>query len=82
MDDTSAKIRKIQFDIYRRMSAEDKVRLIDEMRRIEQMLARAGLESRHPELGPKEIDYKVHEMFLGPELAARAYGKRRTGDGK
>jgi hypothetical protein len=79
MDDTHPAVRKVQFNIYRRMSAEEKVRLIDEMRRIERMLARTGIERRHPELTPEEVEFRLHEMFLGKELAARAYGRTAQG---
>jgi hypothetical protein len=61
-------------EIYRRMTAEQKLRLVFEANELNRALLRAGLETRYPEAGPEEIQRRPFGLLLGEELATRVYG--------
>lgn len=72
--DTTADAEAVQIEIYRRMSAQRKLELVEEENRTARELALAGLRQRHPDAGPEELFRRLMDLLLGEELAARAYG--------
>jgi hypothetical protein len=72
--DTTPEAEAVQMEIYRRMTAEQKLRLVFEANELNRALLRAGLEKRYPEAGPEEIRRRLFGLLLGEELATRVYG--------
>lgn len=72
--DTDPAAEAVQLEIYRRMPAGRKIQLVFEAIDMSRALALAGLRSRHPEASPEEIRRRLMGLWLGEELATRAYG--------
>lgn len=72
--DTDPAAEAVQLAIYRDMPAWRKLQLIDDAIRTSRSLALAGLRKRHPEAGSEELRRRFMDLWLGEELAARAYG--------
>ena len=72
--DTTPDAEAVQVDVYRRMTAQRKIELIEEENRTARELALAGLRQRHPEAGPEELFRRLMDLMLGEELAAQVYG--------
>ena len=51
-----------------------KMALLADMSRTVKVLALAGLRQRYPGDTPAQRRRRLADLFLGPELAARAYG--------
>lgn len=72
--DTDPEAEAVQLEIYRRMPAWKKIRLVFEAVDMSRALALAGLRSRHPQASPEQIHRRLMDLVLGEELAARVYG--------
>ena len=72
--DTSPEIERLQVELMRQTPAWRKLYLVDQMNQTVRLLALSGLRQRHPEAGPKELNRRLADVLLGPELAGRAYG--------
>ncbi len=72
--DTDPEAEAVQLEIYRRMSGWRKIELVFEANAMSRALAMAGLRSRFPQAGPKELRRRLMDLLLGEELATRAYG--------
>lgn len=72
--DTTPEAEAVQIDIYRRMTAQRKLEIVEEENRTARELALAGLRQRHPTAGPEELFRRLMDLLLGEELAARVYG--------
>ncbi|MBN1140063.1 MAG: hypothetical protein JXM73_26070 [Anaerolineae bacterium] len=72
--DTHPDVEQLQIQRLRQMPAWRKLALVSEMNRTVRALALAGLRQRYPDAGPAELDRRLADLVLGPELAARAYG--------
>jgi hypothetical protein len=77
-DDTDPKVRAAQVAILRAMSPARKWELVEDADRTSRQLALAGLRLRHPQAGPEELNRRLMDLILGPELAAKAYGPLPT----
>jgi hypothetical protein len=51
-----------------------KLELVAEMNAAVRLLALSGLRQRYPQAISEELDRRLADILLGPELAARAYG--------
>lgn len=74
--DTTAEAWQIQHDIWRRMSVEEKVRMVCELSDTTRALAVAGARQRRPDATEAEIQAEVIRLMLGDELWRQAYGDR------
>ncbi len=77
LNDTSPEAARVQLDIYRGMSAERKLELVEDANHTARILALAGLAQRHPDDPPERLHRRLFDLVLGPELAERAYGPLR-----
>jgi len=73
-EDTSPEADRLSFDLYRRMSAAEKLGLVAALCRQGDQLALAGLRLRHPGASEAELRHRLAALRLGPELACRVYG--------
>ncbi len=79
--DTSSEAAQLQVQGLRQMPPWRKLALVGEMNQTVRTLALAGLRQRYPADTPAMRRRRLADLLLGPELAARAYGPFREGDG-
>ncbi|MHC4647778.1 MAG: hypothetical protein ACYTBJ_20125 [Planctomycetota bacterium] len=79
VSDTAPEARNVQWEIYRRMPPERKVRLIFDAYRTGQMLAVAGIRMRIPMLDEGQLWRIWARRHLGPELFDKVYGDSTNG---
>lgn len=72
--DTDPEIERRQLEIYRNMSAGQKIQLVDQLWVTARTLGMAGLRQRYPEAGEQELLYRWAALVYGEDLARRAYG--------
>jgi hypothetical protein len=72
--DTTAAAESIQLQVYREMSAERKLELVEDANQTARLLALAGLAARFPDASEEELHLRLFHLVLGTELATRAYG--------
>jgi hypothetical protein len=72
--DTDPEAEKVQMEIYRRMPRWRKIELVGEANETARQLALSGLQTRHPEPSPEEIQRRLFGLLLGQELATEVYG--------
>ena len=77
--DTAQEARKVQFDIYRRMSAGEKLDLVFDAYRTGQLLSMAGIRGQYPRASEKEVWHIWAERHLGEKLYNEVYGGRSNG---
>jgi len=71
VDDTAAEARRVQTDAYRRMSYDDKWRILCGLRRAARQLADAGYRLRNPQATAEEVHENWLRLSLGEELLAK-----------
>jgi hypothetical protein len=72
--DTSPEVRRVLYDLYRRMSPARKFQLIFDTYEMGRQLALAGLRMRHPDASKKELWQLWAQQHLGRELFEKVYG--------
>ena len=75
--DTSPEAEKVLIELLRRAPAWRKLRLVEDTNHSLRDLLLAGLRERFPEDPPAVLRRRLAELWLGPELAAAAYGPLR-----
>jgi len=73
-EDTDPAAERVLFQLLREATPARKMRMILEANRTARALALAGLRERHPGDPPERIRRRLADLWLGPELAAKAYG--------
>jgi len=61
-------------ELNRSTPAWRKLELVAQMNESVRMLAMTGLRKRHPAASQEELDRRLADLFLGPELAEKVYG--------
>ena len=74
-NDTSPEAEQVLLTLWRQASPERKFALIVDTTRALQEFMLAGLRERHPALGPAELRRAFADLWLGPDLARKAYGE-------
>ncbi|OHB64911.1 MAG: hypothetical protein A2Y77_03930 [Planctomycetes bacterium RBG_13_62_9] len=72
--DTSPEARRVQCELYRRMSPARKFQLLFDMYEMGRQLAMTGLRMRHPQASEQEIWRLWARQHLGEELFEEVYG--------
>ena len=72
--DTSPEIERLQVELMQQTPAWRKLYRVAHMNQTVRLLALSGLRQRHPRAGPEELNRRLADLLLGPELAGRAYG--------
>ena len=75
--DTHPKIEQIQIEFIRRMSASKKIAMVDGLNETVKTLALSGIQQRHPDATPPQIQRMLAELMLGAELARKVYDHAR-----
>ncbi len=72
--DTDPQAETIYLELLRQAPAWRKLEMIGQLNEAVRILALAGLRQRHPKAGEAELRRRLADLYLGPDLAARAYG--------
>lgn len=74
--DTSPEAERVLIELLRQAPAWRKLQLTDQMSSMVRDLSLAGLRVRHPAATEAELRRRFADIYLGPDLAAKAYGWR------
>ncbi len=72
--DTHPEAERVLVELLRRASPARKVAMVLSANRTARALAMAGLRERYPGESPARLQRRLADLWLGPELAAKAYG--------
>lgn len=72
--DTDAAAEELQFEIWGRMSAQEKVVLTFQLCEFARQLALQGLRERHPQASERELVLRLAAQNLDRETMIRAFG--------
>ena len=72
--DTSPEIAARQRELYREMTIERKLELVEDANRTARILALNGLASRFPQADEAELHLRLFHLIHGTDLATKAYG--------
>jgi hypothetical protein len=75
-DDTTPEAHAVQMAIYRRMSGDRRVALLEQMSEEAREITRAGLRRQFPELDEREIIHRERQRRLGAALADAVWPQR------
>ncbi len=73
-EDTHPDAERALIELLRAASPARKMAMVLSANRTAHVLALAGLRERHPDESPAQIRRRLADLWLGPELAAEAYG--------
>ena len=73
-EDTSPEAERVLIELLRRASPERKVEMIASANRASRELALSGLKMRFPNDSPARLQRRLASLWLGEELARKAYG--------
>jgi hypothetical protein len=72
-EDTPLEVEAVQLALWRKMTPQDKMRLISGMCRRINALTREGVQKRHPGASPREVFLRSAIIRLGRDLAVEAF---------
>jgi hypothetical protein len=72
--DTSPEAEKVLMELLRRAPAWRKLQMVEDTNHSVRDLLLAGLRERFPQDPPAALRRRLADLWLGPELAAAAYG--------
>jgi hypothetical protein len=73
-EDTHPEAEEVLIKLLRGASPAKKMAMILDANRTVRALVLAGLRERHPNDSPARLRRRLADAWLGPELAAKAYG--------
>ncbi|MSU57968.1 MAG: hypothetical protein EXS35_07270 [Pedosphaera sp.] len=73
-EDTHPEAERVLLELLRDASPARKLGMVLSANRTGRLLAFAGLRERHPNESAARLKRRLADLWLGPELAARAYG--------
>ena len=73
-EDTAPDAERVLVELLRAASPARKMAMVLSANRTARALALTGLRERHPGDSPARLRRRLADLWLGPELAARAYG--------
>ena len=72
--DTSPEAEKVLIELWRKATPARKIAMVLSANRTARALAMTGLRARHPGESPERLRRRLADLWLGPELATKAYG--------
>ena len=73
-EDTDPAAERVLIELLRKATPAQKMSVVLDANRTAQALAMAGLRERHPQDSPAQLRRRLADLWLGKELAAKAYG--------
>jgi hypothetical protein len=72
--DTAPEAEQVLIDLLRQAPPWRKLDMVSQLNAAARTLALTGLRQRYPQATPQELQRRLADLLLGPELAARVYG--------
>jgi len=72
--DTPPEIEEMIIAGYRRMSAAQKLQIVQDLNRTAQLLALSDIQRRHPNASRRELQLRLASRWLEPELMQEVFG--------
>jgi hypothetical protein len=72
--DTDPQTEEVLLSLLRHASPARKLAMVGELNAAVRTLALAGLRQRYPDAGSEELQRRLADLLLGPDLARQAYG--------
>ena len=72
--DTSPEAEQVLLSLMRAAPTWRKLEMVDELNQTVRLLATVGLKERYPLAAPAELNRRLADLMLGPDIAARAFG--------
>ncbi len=76
--DTHPDAERVLINLLREATPARKLAVVLSANRTARLLALTGLRERHPGESPARLRRRLADLWLGPELAAKAYGPPPT----
>ena len=73
--DTRPEAEAVLVDLLRRAPPWRKLHMVSQMNQTVRILALSGLRQRYPQASPEELNRRLADLLLGPQLAQKAYGQ-------
>ena len=73
-EDTAPQAERVLIELLRAVSPRRKLGMLLSANRTSRLLAMTGLRERHPNDSPAKLQRRLADLWLGPELAGKAYG--------
>ena len=71
--DTAREAERIQVEAWRRMAPAQKLRIVSELVRATEELARAGIRERYPDAGEREVELRLRALRLDRATMIRLF---------
>ena len=78
--DTHPDAERLQLEILRRMPYLKKSAILCALNQTVKSLAIRGIQQRHPEATPEQVQRLFADLVLGEELARKVYGRPSTSE--
>jgi len=75
VSDTRPEVDELQRKLMRAASPARKLELVGQMNDAVLLLAKSGLKTRYPNEPPEKLRRRLADLVLGPQLAAKVYGR-------
>jgi hypothetical protein len=72
--DTTPDAERIQLEAWRLMTPAQKLRVVSELVRASEELARAGIRERHPDADEREVELRLAALRLDRSTMIRLFG--------
>jgi len=72
--DTAREAERVQIEAWRRMAPAQKLRIVSELVRASEELARAGILERHPDASAREVEMRLAALRLDRATMIRLFG--------
>ena len=72
--DTPPEIEQMLIEGYRKMSASEKLRIMQDLNRTAQLLALSDIRQRYPDADEREVKLRLASRWIEPELMRKAFG--------
>ena len=72
--DTAREAERVQIEAWRRMAPAQKLRIVSELVRACEFLARAGILERHPDASAREVEMRLAALRLDRATMIRLFG--------
>jgi hypothetical protein len=72
--DTRPDAEHVQIELMRQAPAWRKLAIVGQLNRTVRLLSVEGLRQRYPQATASELERRLADLWLGPELAAQVYG--------
>jgi hypothetical protein len=72
--DTPPEIEQMLIEGYRKMSAAQKLQIMQDLNRTAQLLALGDIKRRHPNASKRELQLRLASRWIEPELMKEAFG--------